>query len=206
MIVGGGSSTRFGTDKLMSDVHGRPLLEITVSRIAPLVDRCVLVVRPDSVDRVSALGLEASVTSGGSTRTLSEMAGLAVLGDSTDLIGIHDAARPLITEAMVNRLFEAADEVGGAVPVVDTDDLILDRKTHQPVLGLNRAQTPQVFRSDELLAAYVKAAEAGFDGHDTAEVVQRFTSLEIAAVPGDPANLKVTYPADLDVVRAAVRT
>jgi 2-C-methyl-D-erythritol 4-phosphate cytidylyltransferase len=63
------------------------------------------------------------------------------------------------------------------------------------------AQTPQVFRSAELRAAYERAEVDGFDGYDTAEVVSRYSNLKIAAVPGDPANIKITYPEDLREVR-----
>lgn len=206
VIVGGGSSTRFGSDKLMADVGGHPLVAVTVERIAPHVDRCVLVVRSDMVDRVAGLGLQVSVTAGGPTRTSSEMAGLEVVGDEFDLVGVHDAARPLVSANLIDSLFDLANEYGGAVPVVDSDELILERSTHSPVHDLKRAQTPQVFRTGPLFSAYAKAAKAGLEAHDTAEVVQHFEDILIAAVPGDPRNLKVTFPADLDTVREAVRT
>jgi len=65
-------------------------------------------------------------------------------------------------------------------------------------------QTPQVFRGPELLVAYVRAAQAGYEGHDTVEIVHRYGELKIAAVPGDPSNIKVTYPKDLEFVRQAL--
>lgn len=203
IIVGGGSSSRFGSDKLLADVNGRPLITVTVDRVVPHVERCVLVVRPEMVERISALGLPISVVAGGSTRTLSEMAGLAAIGDTVELVGIHDAARPLVSAKLIDTLFETAEQVGGAVPVISADDLILDRRTHTSVTDLRRAQTPQVFRSEVLLAAYASAARAGFDGHDTVEVVERFSDIEIGAVPGHPSNIKVTYPSDIEEVRGA---
>jgi 2-C-methyl-D-erythritol 4-phosphate cytidylyltransferase len=51
------------------------------------------------------------------------------------------------------------------------------------------------------MAAYVRAAQAGFEGHDTVEVMQRFSDVRIAGVPGDEGNVKVTYPRDLDLIR-----
>jgi 2-C-methyl-D-erythritol 4-phosphate cytidylyltransferase len=103
---------------------------------------------------------------------------------------------------MIESLFEAADAHGGAVPLLAYDRLILDKETHQPVAGLHGAQTPQVFRASDLLAAYERAAHEDFDGHDTVEVMQRFADVEIVAVPGDPGNIKVTYPEDLERIRA----
>lgn len=202
IVVGGGSSERFGSDKLLADLGGRPLIAVTVSAVADHVDRCVVVVREDLLDTVSSLGLPAACVKGGATRTLSEMAGLAAIGEEVDLIAIHDAARPNPTSSLIESVFEAALEGGGAVPVVASEELLLKRATHRPAPDYKRAQTPQAFSAQALLAAYAEAARAGFNGHDTAEVIQAFSDVEIAAVPGDPANLKVTYPEDLARLRA----
>ena len=70
--------------------------------------------------------------------------------------------------------------------------------------GHCRGTDPQVFRGPALQAAYRAAAASSFEGHDTADVVRAFSYLEIAAVAGDPDNIKVTYQSDLDTVRAAL--
>jgi len=202
--VGGGTSSRFGSEKLLSEVAGSPLLSHTISAVLDIVDRCVVVSRPELVDKISDLSLGVEIVPGGSSRTLSEMAGLAALGDQFDLIGIHDAARPLIDPGLVNQLFLAAEETGGAVPILEPDDLLVDRRLYRPVDRPVAVQTPQVFRGPELLVAYVRAAQAGYEGHDTVEIVHRYGELKIAAVPGDPSNIKVTYPKDLEFVRQAL--
>lgn len=202
IVVGGGSSTRFGQDKLMVDVGGRRLIEHTLDAVAGHVDVCVVVCRPEIADEVSHLRPDVTVTRGGETRTLSEMAGLAAIGREVDLIGIHDAARPAVSGRMVRKLYDLARDEGGAVPLVAHQQLILDRRSHQPVTGLHGAQTPQVFRAPELLAAYVRAAEAGYEGHDTVEVMQAFSEVRIVGVQGESSNVKVTYPDDLESVRA----
>lgn len=201
VIVAGGSSTRFGADKLMTEIAGKALLDHTIDAVAGHVDLCVVACRVELVDTIGATHPHVRVTAGGATRTLSEMAGLAALGPEADLIGVHDAARPLVPAGLIDELYEAADAHGGAVPLVDPDRLLLDRRTHEPLTGIRGAQTPQVFRGPELMAAYVGAAQAGFEGHDTLEVVERFGDLAVVAVEGDPANIKVTYPADLEEVR-----
>lgn len=205
IVVGGGSSTRFGADKLLADVDGLPLIAYTIDAVAEHVDHCVIVCRPESVEEVQTLRPDVSVTAGGATRTLSEMAGLAALGDQPDLIGIHDAARPVVKGFVIDRLFSLARQIGGALPALPSDRLVLDRKTHRPVPGLHRAQTPQVFRAPELMSAFVKAAQAGYDGQDTAEVVQRFGDTTVAVIPGDPSNIKVTYPGDLSTAIESIR-
>lgn len=201
IVVGGGSSTRFGANKLMVEVGGRPLIAHTVDAVIGHVDLCIVVCRAEVAEFVTGWRSDVTVTTGGASRTLSEMAGLAALGNDIDLVGIHDAARPVVDRDTINRLFTVAEAEGGALPLLSYDDLIIDKRTHLPISGLFRAQTPQVFRGPELMTAYVRAAQAGFDGHDTVEVVQRFSDTRVVGVEGDPANVKVTYPRDLDLVR-----
>jgi len=205
VIVGGGSSSRFGADKLTIEVAGRPLIAHTIAAVREHVDDCVLVCHPDRVEAIASLGLDVAITPGGATRTLSELAGLAVIDAATQLIGIHDAARPLVDGEMIESLFVTAAEYGGAVPIVGADELMVHRRTMRPVAGLGRAQTPQVFNGPVLLSAYARAAESGFEARDTAEVVERFSDLVIAAVPGDHANVKVTYREDIAAVATRLR-
>lgn len=201
IVVGGGTSTRFGGDKLMVDVDGRPLIDHTIDRVIGHVDVCVVVCRSEISGQVASLRPDVTVTTGGATRTLSEMAGLSAIGPGADLIGIHDAARPVVDSATIETLFAAAVTHGGAVPLLGYERMVIDRKTRQPITGLFGAQTPQVFRGPELRAAYEKASLAGFDGHDTVDVVHRFSDVRVVGIAGDPANVKVTYPRDLDRVR-----
>ncbi|MFQ5523590.1 MAG: 2-C-methyl-D-erythritol 4-phosphate cytidylyltransferase, partial [Acidimicrobiia bacterium] len=183
IVVGGGSSTRFGGDKLMSDVAGRPLVAHTLAAVASTAEVIVLVCRPDQQALLEQLNLGVIIVPGGATRTASEMAGLAGLSGEVDLIAIHDAARPLVSQDLVEALYRKAAQVGGAVPVVKTEQILIDRHTLRPLHDTGRAQTPQVFRGPELLSAYVRAAQAGFEGLDTADVMLRFGEVPIAVVP-----------------------
>ena len=204
IVVAAGSSDRFGSDKSLAAVAGAPLISHTISAVAGLVDICVLVCRADRQAVIESMDLGVIVVPGGSTRTASEMGGLAALGGEPDLIGIHDGARPLIDGELVDSLFAIAEEFGGAVPVLEPDQLLLDRNTHRPLRNAVKVQTPQVFTGPELLAAYVSAAQAGFDGHDTLEIMHRFSNVPVRAVTGDPRNIKVTYPQDLALVKASL--
>lgn len=201
IIVGAGSSNRFGADKLMAQVAGKPLIAHTIEAVRAHVDVCVVVCRPEMSSALAELADGIKLTSGGATRTRSEMAGLAAIEADVDLIGIHDAARPLVSPATIERLFEVAAAEGGALPLVPYERLIIDKVTLRPATGLAGAQTPQVFRSRGLLDAYLEAARAGFEGHDTVEVVERFGDVRIVAIEGEEENLKVTFPGDLDEVR-----
>jgi len=201
IVVGAGSSHRFGTDKLMSPVAGRPLIAHTVAAVIGRVAVCILVCRADQMSALERLDLGAVLVPGGPTRTSSEMAGLAAIGESADLIGIHDGARPLVAAGLIEALFEAAAQSGGAIPIVEPTIPLIHRTDLTPVEGPVLAQTPQVFHGEPLVAAYLQAARMEYQGQDTAEIAQKFTGLEIRAIPGDPSNIKVTYPEDLASVR-----
>lgn len=201
IVVGGGSSTRFGADKLLIEVAGRPLIQHAYASVADHVDTVVIVTRRESLADLQRMGLDAVVTIGGATRTLSEWAGLQALEGTYDLIGIHDAARPIVPRAMIETLFEKADEAGGAAPLIESSELIVGRAGLEPLNSVRRAQTPQVFRGEELIEAYRRAIEAGFIGHDTVDVVQRFGELDVVGVPGDVTNVKVTFSEDIEMIR-----
>lgn len=204
IIVAGGASSRFGGDKLMTSIAGRPLVLHTVAAIGAVVDSCVLVCRDDQVDSLLQALPGMTVVQGGPTRTQSEMAGLAALPEDVALIGIHDGARPLITPGLISVLFDTAAKVGGAVPLLKPSRPLVRRSDPGHLLEAAVAQTPQVFWGPQLQTAFRAASASGFEGHDTADVVRAFSDLEIAAVDGDPNNIKVTYQADLDAVRAAL--
>lgn len=206
IVVGAGASTRFGRDKLLTPVAGLPLVAHSIETIGSTVDRCVLVHREDQQQRLASLRLDVDLVVGGATRTESEHAGLSALEDRYELIGIHDAARPLISAGLINELFEAADEFGGAIPVVAPEGPIVNRSTLRRVDGVGAAQTPQVFRSRYLREAFRLAKHDDLDVHDTATLVQRQTDCVIAAVHGDRANLKVTYPEDILPVEELLKT
>ena len=200
VIVAAGSSTRFGADKLLSDISGRPLIAHTVGAINSTVDFCVLVARDDQIPGLKDLDLGIEIVPGGATRTESEAAGLAAV-PSSRLIGIHDGARPAISRELIERLFEAASHHGGAVPGLPARAPLIARDSLTPVANAVTVQTPQVFWGPELKAAYQTASKSGFTGYDTADVVRNFSNLEVAVIPGDPQNIKITYPEDLDQVR-----
>jgi 2-C-methyl-D-erythritol 4-phosphate cytidylyltransferase len=204
IVVAGGTSSRFGGEKLMATISGRPLIAHSIEAVSSNTDITVVATRADLVEEIKELGLGVVVTIGGQTRTDSELAGLTALGREYELIGIHDGARPLVKPDLIELLYAKALEVGGAVPTLEPAHMLIDKKSLTMVENAHTVQTPQVFQGPGLLAAYVKAAQTSFAGHDTVDVVQRFGDLEIAAVPGDASNIKVTYPEDLEAVRTAL--
>lgn len=215
IVLAAGAGTRFGGGKVWAALGGRPVLFHALSAVSqtPGVDELVLVVRPGEEGRAIELGRELPlplrVVPGGARRMESARAGLAAA--SGEHVLVHDGARPLVTPELALRVLEAARRHGAAVPVVPIPDTV--RHTEGGVLrpdaieraGLVAVQTPQGFRRELLLAGYAEAARRGLDLPDDAAAVL-LLGHPVAAVPGDPWNLKVTWPADLRVAELALAT
>ncbi|HUY76591.1 MAG TPA: 2-C-methyl-D-erythritol 4-phosphate cytidylyltransferase [Ktedonobacterales bacterium] len=223
IVLGAGQGTRMGADrnKVLLSLAGKPLLAyaLGVFERAPQVDETLLVAHPDEIDLVqrevvAAYGLRKvrAVIAGGATRHQSEENALAALrprivADEIALILIHDGARPLLTLDEVARLIAAVAALGGpggallATPLAP-DEVILRVGDDGAVTAvyapgeLARAQTPQAFTAQALLAAYDRARADGFEGTDTAAAVERL-SYPVALVAGSADNIKVTTPDDL---------
>ncbi len=219
IVLAGGSGTRMGAElnKVYLRVGGRSVLGRSLATFAssPEVDRVVLVRRAVDADIVTEVlteeGLLGNVTvvDGGATRYQSERCGLAAVAPDAELVAIHDGARPFLTHALLGALLGAARRRGGALPALELDGdiglLAGDAVVAVDASRLRRVQTPQVFGARGLLDAYA-AAPGDADGFDTAEIVERYGRLEVEVVPGDPRNLKLTTPADVDAAeRLAAR-
>jgi 2-C-methyl-D-erythritol 4-phosphate cytidylyltransferase len=174
---------------------------------SPWIDAIVVVAPPEWEEAVIVLAEElaagkvaASVT-GGSTRAESVRAGLEEVPDAADVILVHDAARPLVTDELIERLLLALGEgYDGAVPGVPVTDTVKRVRDGEVVETLPRdelvaVQTPQAF-----VAPVLRAAAAG-DGTDCASLVEA-NGGRVRVVEGDPRLLKVTTPADLALVES----
>ena len=211
VILAAGSGSRVGAEvnKVLLPLRGVPVLVWSVRDALALPDvrRLVLVVRPEDRAAVEAavgphLGdREVLVVDGGATRHASEWAALRVLAPDVesgevDVVVVHDGARPLAGRPLWEAVVGAAREVGGAIPVVAVTHLL--RRDQRLVDGrVGGVQTPQAFRAGDVLAAYRAAAADGFEGTDTSACVAAYRDVEVAAVPGSPLNLKVTFPEDV---------
>ncbi len=205
LIVAAGQGVRSGGDvpKQYRRIGGRAVLAHAVDALAdhPAIDRLQVVIGAGHddfyADAVGDRALPPPVT-GGATRRDSVIAGIQAV--DADIVLIHDAARPFLPAAVVDRLIAALDVSDGAVPalaVADTlakgDGLLGDTVARD---GLYRVQTPQAFRRDAILAAH-GAWDAGREATDDAQVA-RAAGLSVAIVDGDPALDKLTFAADFD--------
>lgn len=211
MVLASGAGTRVGAslNKVYLPLAGRRIVSWSLAAFAkvPEVGVLVLVTRPQDDELVAEVlagqGVPVEVVHGGGTRQESELNALRHLAGrigrgELDTVLLHDGARPLITPSLITDVLRTAREHGGAMPGLPADDIIAADGTRLTG-AVVRAQTPQGFRAAPLLDAYEQAAREGFDGTDTASVMERFSGLPVHWVPGDERNFKVTYPHDLVV-------
>ena len=235
VVVAAGRSQRMGgRDKLAADLAGRPVLAWSLAAIAasPLVERIALVRSAEQAAAPRPAWLPdkvVAVVAGGARRQDSVAAGIRALdsgargaGGAARVLLVHDGARPLVSPALVEAVARAAAEHGAAIPVLAVAET-LKRVDGERVAsnvdrtGIATAQTPQGIRWDVLRDALASAGASAATGADDREYTDEAALLEAAgiavhAVPGEPANLKVTLPEDLALAEArlggatAVRT
>jgi 2-C-methyl-D-erythritol 4-phosphate cytidylyltransferase/2-C-methyl-D-erythritol 2,4-cyclodiphosphate synthase len=208
LIVAAGRGERFGsgTPKQYADLSGVPVLRRAVGAFLghPEIDQVRVVIDPTHAGLYAAaiLGLDLPPpASGGGTRQESTRLGLeALAADRPQLVLIHDAARPLVSRSVINRVLRALDRDDAALPVlpvVDTLKLVEDGLLagERPRDRLARAQTPQGFRFATILEAHRYQAGAAMTD-DTALVSA--LGVPVRAVAGEERNLKITTPEDME--------
>lgn len=200
VIVAAGRGSRAGGDrpKQWQMLAGRPVLAHTLQAFRGRVDRLVLVIHPDDRSHALELAGDALLVEGGATRDASVRNALeALAGTGVTRVLIHDGARPLVPAPVIARVLAALDTHAGAAPALAVTDALWrgtggEVAGTQDRTGLWRAQTPQGFRFDAILAAH-RAHPGG--AADDVEVA-RAAGIDVAIVEGDEANLKVTFPGD----------
>jgi 2-C-methyl-D-erythritol 4-phosphate cytidylyltransferase len=217
IIPAAGSGERFGgkRNKLLTELAGKPLWFHAASRLAARseVGRIVMAISDADRDSFSSRfasliqQLSVELVTGGDQRTDSVKAGLdAIAGDeSVRFIAIHDAARPLVSDADLGAVFAAASQSGAAIlaiPISGTIKRDLGQGQRSETVDRRElwlALTPQVFRVGLLSEAYRK--HNGRSATDDAQLVERIGH-DVSLVRGRVDNLKITYPEDLHVAEA----
>jgi 2-C-methyl-D-erythritol 4-phosphate cytidylyltransferase len=211
-ILAAGTSSRAGTDKVGAELGGQPVLawSLAAAVASRAFARIVVVTRPEQIGAVAAIVRarvpEATVVAGGDTRTASSWAALDALVES-DVIAIHDSARPFAPPSLFARCVEIARREGSAVAGLPLADTVRRADEAGAAIeevardGLWSAQTPQAFRREVLREAREKAGERAF-GDDAAAV--RAAGLPVRMVLGERRNLKITTLEDLAYARELV--
>lgn len=221
IVAGAGQGTRMKGDapKQFLRLGDRPILFHSLQRVAdcPRVAELIAVVPADRVESTRGLleeeyplGKPCLVVPGGEERQDSVRAGLQQLSLECELVVVHDAARPLVSNAVLMAVIQAAEQSGAAtaaIPPVDTIKLVdLERgvSEHLPRGMLWQIQTPQAFKKELLLRAHEQALADNFYGTDDSVLVERL-GVKVRLVPGDSRNLKITTPEDLVIAEALFR-
>jgi 2-C-methyl-D-erythritol 4-phosphate cytidylyltransferase/2-C-methyl-D-erythritol 2,4-cyclodiphosphate synthase len=218
IIVAGGGGKRMGADipKQFLALCGRPILDRTLSAFtaSPQVDGVVLALPPvlpgEVKEAYRSVKKVLAVVDGGAERQDSVSNALAAVPAEAEIILVHDAVRPFVSEGLLERCVERAREHGAVVPVVPVRDTVKEWNSAEKSLctrdrsGLMLAQTPQGYRAGILRAAYGKAREEGRQGTDDASLVEG-TGVPVIPVPGEEANIKITNPEDLRMAEGFLR-
>jgi 2-C-methyl-D-erythritol 4-phosphate cytidylyltransferase/2-C-methyl-D-erythritol 2,4-cyclodiphosphate synthase len=219
IVVAAGGSTRMGgIDKLLARVGDRPVLAHAIAALAADVESTVVVTTPDRRAALEAGGWvtdgRTTFVEGGERRQDSVRAGFEALEASSPdpdggrVVLVHDGARPVVSRRLVRHVVEATARHGAAIPVVPVSETLkrvaVDRvEATVDRSSLAAAQTPQGVRRGLLRDAL--ASTMGGDGTWTDEAaLLEACSIDVHVVLGDPANLKVTVPADLERAAAAL--
>jgi len=214
LVLAAGRGERLGArlPKALLALAGRPLLLHAIEALGACaeLEAIVPVVPSAELARCAELVRDRprvwAPVAGGAERQDSMRAGLAALPPDVELVAVHDAARPLVRPGDVSAVVAAARDHGAAllaVPLRDTLKRVRDGQVAEtlPRVACWAAQTPQVFRADWLREALSKAEADGFQGTDDAQLVERL-GIAVRVVEGDPRNLKITWPEDLEIAEA----
>ena len=223
VITAGGTGSRMGASvpKQFLELGGKPILRLTIERFLEAVPgiRVLTVLPQEHVTQWRSFCLKADFTCpqrlvvGGFTRFHSVKNALEYVPDGA-LVAVHDGVRPLVSSALIRRMFAQAEEVPALIPVLPvTDTLKVLEKASDGALqstgeAIDRsriwaAQTPQIFHSEGLKAAY---SEEGYSTlfTDDASVAERH-GIPLAFTSGERNNLKITTPEDLTLAEALLK-
>ena len=213
ILLAGGSGTRFGADKPKQflEMNGKTILEHTIIAFHthPHIDRIIIITRADYISHVSHIAASypkvTHILPGGRERYHSTLAALQVCTDPDEHLLIHDAVRPYVSHAIIDRCLAALtsyDAIGVAMPSTDTivrvdaDDIITQSL---PRSELRNMQTPQGFRQGTLRKAFdLGLQDPQFHPTDDCSVVMHYLpTTPIKVVKGEATNIKITYPSDI---------
>lgn len=216
IVAAGGSGQRLGAavPKQFLEIGGRTLLDYSVQALlgTPRIDEILVVVPAAAVATVAA-AMAASgrvrVVAGGARRQDSVANAFRAIDTRAEIVVIHDAARPFVTAALIERAIDAALEHGAATTAMRARETVKQAATADGGLAFVQAtlpretiylaQTPQAFRR-EVLAAAIANGHGGGDATDEAMLAER-AGFRVQLIDGDQGNIKVTTPDDLEMAR-----
>lgn len=214
ILAGGGKGRRIGDiPKAFLTINRRPLIYYSIETFYRKVDEIVVVLPSEYIEEWSRKIKEKyrniKVVAGGKERQDSVREGLFSLKNKKGLVLIHDVARPLFSCNLVEKLIKGARKYGAAVPYIEIQDTVKERKGDFVLRTINREnvvciQTPQAFKTELIIKAYNKAYRDGFYATDDAAVVEYFGG-KVYLIPGERENIKITYPVDIYIAKEMLK-
>ena len=218
IILAGGSSQRMGFDKLFATIGGEPVIAHAIRAFdrAISIREIIVVAREERHDEIRNIGREAgfkklrAIVPGGERRQDSVRAGLDRIDRGAKYVGVHDAARPLITPEQIERAFAQCRVHGAAALAQPVNDTLKRADADLLVVGsvdrrqLYAMQTPQIFERKLLEDAYRAVYAENILVTDEVSAVERL-GYKVALVFDDDFNFKITYPRDLPVADFIIR-
>lgn len=218
VIVCAGNSTRMGgVNKILLPLGERKVIGVTMQAFQACESVCEIVIVAREAD-IPAIQEEAELagitklsacTTGGATRQESVINGIKMISKESELVAVHDGARPLVRPEHIEKVIKDASVFGGAtlgVPVKDTiksvdGGLIVDTP---PRSSLYITQTPQIFRRKLYFEGIDFALEHGLDFTDDCQLVEAIGG-KVAMTVGDYTNIKITTPEDISIAEVLLR-
>ena len=219
VVVAAGSSERMGGDKMLMTLGAKPVIIRTLMAFqkSPMVDDIVVVTKREKITAIADMIKLYDITkvtqviSGGATRVESSLAGVSAVRRGAKLIAIHDGARPLVSQELIERVVKEANEHISAVPVLPSTDTLKQVDSRGVIVeGVDRAsvfrvQTPQVFDADIIKGALTKAVEKRPPITDDCSAVDMM-GFSTYTVEGDAGNIKLTLPEDMVLAEAILKS
>ncbi|MDR2383722.1 MAG: 2-C-methyl-D-erythritol 4-phosphate cytidylyltransferase [Prevotellaceae bacterium] len=217
IIVAGGRGKRMGhnTPKQFLKLDGVPIIVRTIMSFYNYDNqiKIILALPKDEIEKWEAIKSKTAnipphiIVEGGNERFFSVKNSLAHVGKN-EIVAVHDGVRPFASIETISRCFEKAEQSGAAVPVITMTESIRYFENEDKSVTVSRekykiVQTPQVFKSDILIAAYEQPYVKDFT--DDASVVEK-SGYPVSSVEGNRENIKITTPMDMKVAKFLLYT
>ncbi len=218
VLVAAGASTRMnkGISKQLLLLNGKKVLSYTISSFlnCDVIDEIIVVCPVNETEYFqSVFSVESSIplkfTEGGSSRQQSVFNGVSQTDVKSDIIAVHDGARPLITSKLIENAVSDCIEFSAvtlAVPVKDTIKTVSDSTVESTPdrSKLWTVQTPQVFEKNLYMSAYDSSVKSGLDFTDDCQLMEHL-GIKVHITQGDYSNIKITTPEDIIIAEALLK-
>lgn len=210
ILPAGGSSTRFGSNKLTASLADCTVIQRTLQAFLNRQDVEQIIVPTAAPDMIVSEGDPRVIPcQGGACRAESVRNAIGCVATTVEWVAVHDAARPLVSDDLIERTLAAAVEHGCAAPALPIALTIKEASSPLPSRvrrtvprqNLFAMQTPQIMRRQTLLDAFARCPLSLADITDDLQLLE-LAGHEVWLVPGEENNLKITTPLDLQVARA----